>query len=202
MEQSISVSPSSEIQAPLTGAGFWTRAGARVIDTIAHNIVWSVAALLVGIAIGIYSTISGVPTSQILSKSKGTSVISFFLDLVGFIFYQAISEYIHGASLGKLIFKIHVKNEDGQPISMKAALIRSCAYFIDGLFFGIVAYESMKKSPLNQRYGDKWAKTVVFERNKLAQSQLPSGWKFLLAFTVAIVVDGMIAVLSTVLHLL
>lgn len=202
MEQLVSVSPLSEIQTPTAGVGFWVRAGARVIDTIVHNVVWYVAAFFVGIAISIYAMISGIPTSQIFSKSESTSAFGFILALVGSILYHAISEYLHGASLGKLIFKIHVKNEDGQPISMKAALTRSCAYFIDGLFFGIVAYESMKKSPLNQRYGDKWAKSVVVERNKLTQSQLPSGWKFLLAFAVAIVVDGMIAVLSTVLNLL
>ena len=101
-----------------------------------------------------------------------------------------------------MIFKIHVKNEDGQPISLKAALIRSCAYFIDSLFFGVVAYENMKKTPLNQRLGDKWANSVVVERTKLVQSQLPSGWKFILAFTIAIVVDGFIAVLATLLNLL
>ncbi len=202
MEQSVLVSSSSEIQPPMSGAGFWVRAGARVIDTIVHNIVWYVAAIFVGIAISIYASISGISTSQIFAKSESTSPIGFILALVGTISYHAISEYIHGASLGKLIFKIHVKNDGGQPISLKAALIRSSAYFVDGLFFGLVAYENMKKTPLNQRYGDKWANSVVVERSKLSQSQLPSGWKFLLAFIIAIVVDGLIAVLSTILSLL
>jgi uncharacterized RDD family membrane protein YckC len=202
MEQSVLVSSTSEIQAPISGVGFWARAGARVIDTIIHNIVWFVAAFLFGVAISIYAMISGIPTSQILAKSGSIPGVGIVLALVGYIFYHAISEYIYGASLGKLIFKILVKNENGQPISMKASLIRSCAYLIDGLFFGIIAYDNMRKTPLNQRYGDKWANSVVVKRTKLVQSQLPSGWKFLLAFTIAVIVDGFIAILSGMLKLL
>jgi uncharacterized RDD family membrane protein YckC len=202
MEQSIPILSSSEIQAPTAGAGFWVRVGARVIDTIVHNIVWYVAAFLVGIVISIYAMMAGISTSQIFARSGSTPAIGFILALIGSIFYQTISEYIYGASLGKLIFKIHVKNEDGQPISMKAAFIRSCAYFIDGIFFGLVAYENMKKSPLNQRLGDKWAGSVVVERTKLLQAQLPSGWKFIAAFVLAVVVDGFVAVLWTVVNLL
>lgn len=202
MEQSISPFSSSGIQAPTAGAGFWVRVGARVIDTIVHNIVWLVAAFLAGIAIGIYAMIAGISTSQIFTKSDSTSLTGFILALLGSIFYHTISEYIYGASLGKLIFKIHVKNEEGQPISLKAAFIRSCAYFIDGFFFGLVAYENMRKSPLNQRLGDKWANSVVVERTKLSQVQLPPVWKFIMALILAVVVDGFIAVLSTLVTLL
>ncbi|HSA98454.1 MAG TPA: RDD family protein [Candidatus Nitrosotenuis sp.] len=202
MEQSVAVSSPSEIQVPVSGAGFWVRAGAQIIDTIIHNLIWFVAAFLFGIAIRIFSMISGIPTSQIFANAESTSAMAFVLALIGSIFYHAISEYMYGASLGKLIFRLHVKNEHGQPISIKAALIRSCTYFIDALFFGLVAYYNMQTSPRNQRLGDKWAKTVVVERTKLAPSQIPSGWQFLLAFAVAILVDGLIAVFSTVLALL
>jgi uncharacterized RDD family membrane protein YckC len=54
-----------------------------------------------------------------------------------------------------------VITEDGKPSNLKGALIRTLAYYIDGLFFGLVGYNSMQKSPLNQRYGDVWGKTAV-----------------------------------------
>jgi len=202
MEQSVLVSSyHDKIERPVAGAGFWIRAGARIIDTIVHNIVWFVAAFLIGVLIGIYGAITGTPTSHLFTGAESPSAMEFLLALVGSIFYHAISEFICGTSLGKLIFRIYVKNEGGQTISIGAAIIRSCAYFIDALFFGLVAYGNMKKSPLNQRLGDKWAKTVVVERSNLIQAQLPPWWKFLLAFVAAIVIDGFIAVLSTVLDL-
>lgn len=42
------------------------------------------------------------------------------------------------------------------------ALVRSLAYYIDGFFFGVVAYSTMSKSPLKQRLGDQWGNTAVF----------------------------------------
>jgi len=203
MDQPVSNSPYPlEIEQPLEGAGFWVRAGARVIDTILHNILWFVSAFLIGIVIGLIGIITGTPTSQLVSETESSSAISFIFALAGYILYHAASEYICGTSPGKIIFKLYVKNEDGQPISIGAALIRSCVYFIDAFFFGLVAYGSMKESPLNQRLGDKWAKTVVVERSKLVQAQFPPWWKYLLAFVVAIILDGFIATLSTILELL
>ena len=204
MEQSVAVSSPSETQAPTSGAGFWVRAGARIIDIVVHNLIWYVTAYLLGFAIYIFSVISGIPMSRILANVESTSIslTAFILAIIGSIFYHAISEYMYGASLGKLIFRLHVRNEDGQPISIKASLIRSFVFFIDGIFFGIVAYYNMQTSHLNQRLGDKWAKTIVVERSKLAPSQLPSGWRFLFAFTLSVVADGFIAVVSNLLELL
>lgn len=198
IEQSISVPFLNATQAPLCGVGFGVRFAARIIDMAVHYIIWYIAAFLIGIAINIYAMITGIPVLEVLANPSSSTVHTFFLALFGSFLYQTIMEYIYGASLGKLIFKIRVINSDGSPISFKAALIRSAAYFIDGMFVGLVAYESMKKTPLRQRYGDKWAKTIVIKRNSLVQSQLPSGLKFVLAFAMAVLADGLCAIISTV----
>lgn len=70
--------------------------------------------------------------------------------------------------MGKLCCGIRVVNEDGRPSNLKGALIRTLAYFVDSLFFGMVAWSSMEKSPLNQRYGDKWGKTAVLKTTEIA----------------------------------
>ena len=41
------------------------------------------------------------------------------------------------------------------------------AMIFDGLFFGLVGLSSMNSSNKSQRYGDKWAGTLVMKRNHL-----------------------------------
>lgn len=66
---------------------------------------------------------------------------------------------------------------------MRGAFIRSAAYYIDGLFFGLIGYSCMKVSPLNQRYGDVWGKTVVVKVTELpAESQDTKASDFILGF--------------------
>ena len=202
MEQSISVPFLSETPAPTTGVGFRVRFAARLVDMIVHYIIWYGAAFVISFSINLYAALAGVPALEVYANSDSSRIIGFILALLGTIFYSVFSEYIFGASLGKLIFKIRVINSDGSPLSFKAALIRSAAYFIDGMFVGLVAYDSMKRTPLRQRYGDKWANTVVVKRSSLAPSQLHSGWKFVLAFVIAVMADGLCAVVSTLISYL
>jgi uncharacterized RDD family membrane protein YckC len=63
-----------------------------------------------------------------------------------------------------------VVKEDASPCGVNAGLIRSLAYMIDSLFFGLVAYLQMNKSPQQQRLGDRWAGTIVVRR-----ASLPAG---------------------------
>ena len=201
MEQPILVS-SQATQAPRRGAGFGLRAGAQVIDIIIQTILAVVLGLVIGIFIGIYTFATGTPTSVLTDKLQASTLITTILSLTSYAIYHAICEGMHGATLGKLIFKIHVLNENGNPASFGSALIRSLALFVDGLFFGIVAVVSMRSSELQQRLGDKWAKTVVVERSTINQDQLPSGWKFVMVFLLAIAADSIIYAFQLVLKLL
>ena len=51
----------------------------------------------------------------------------------------------------------------------------------DGLFCGVVAYASMSDSPLRQRYGDKWANTVVARARDVPEEAKRPGLAVLLA---------------------
>jgi len=59
-------------------------------------------------------------------------------------------------------------------------MIRSLAYYIDALLFAMPAYSSMSNSPLNQRYGDRWGKTVVVKIKEITpESRRPLAIFFL-----------------------
>ena len=201
MEQSLPIS-SQVTQIPRLGAGFGLRLGAQVIDLIIHNVLGLVVGLLTGILIGLFAFATGTASSVLTAKLQASTPFDYVLALIGYAIYHTICEGMHGATLGKLIFKIHVLREDGNPASLVSAFIRSLAFYIDGLFFGIVAAASMRSSELQQRLGDKWAKTVVVERSTFNPYQWPSGWKFVLVFLLAMAVDGFIFALSLILKLL
>ena len=62
---------------------------------------------------------------------------------------------------GKLIAGISVRNPDGGKIMLKQSVIRNLVRLVDGIFFNLVGVIIIYRSPLNQRLGDKIAKTVV-----------------------------------------
>jgi uncharacterized RDD family membrane protein YckC len=148
-------------------AGFGIRALARIVDTFFGLLIGFGAGLLAGVVIMILSA-AGVIAPGWQHRIHRFSLVSLGFSLVGNIGYHLFCEGIHGATLGKLCCGICVVTEDMKPNNLKGALIRTLAYYIDGLFFGLVGYNSMSKSPLNQRYGDVWGKTAVVKVNELA----------------------------------
>ena len=135
-------------------AGFWIRAAARFIDTLA------------GMALGLVSGALG-PTIVALMGHHLSGRMALFtpgklaLTFVGPILYHSIAESMGGATLGKLACGLRVVGEDFRPASLGATVIRSVSYFVDAFCFAIVAYLSMQGSSLQQRLGDKWAHTIV-----------------------------------------
>lgn len=82
---------------------------------------------------------------------------------------------------------------------MRGAFIRSGAFYIDGLFFGLIGYSCMKHSRLNQRYGDIWAKTVVVKVAELpAESQDTKVSDFVLGFLAGLASWTSLLVLSVI----
>ena len=164
-------------------AGLWIRAGARVIDIAYGIILGFVAGMLAGVCLVIADQV-GVIKPGWQDRIEGFNLLGFGLGMLGSFLYQAITEGMFGASLGKLSCRLRVVTEEGRPIGFGRALKRSLAYYFDALFFGLVAYTFMKNSPLNQRCGDQWAHTVV-----VPSSELPTGAKgsvtiFLLALLI------------------
>ena len=190
---------SQTIERPHWGAGFGLRAAAQIIDLVIHNVTAYIGGIFGGVIIAIYALATRQSPSFLTSKLQTTSLIWYIFPLLGYVIYHTVCESVYGATLGKLIMKTQVVDENGSRCSFHAAFFRSLAFFVDALFFGLVAALSMNRSELKQRYGDKWAHTVVVERLQLSESQKASGWRFFIAFLIAIVADGCIMMLFIVL---
>lgn len=155
----------------ILGVSFWPRVGARVIDFIIHNIIAVCAGLVFGTLVGIAAGLRHQPAALILRR-QGNGFLVFILALLGSILLEAICEGFHGSTPGKMILGFSVLQEDGTPCRFRSALIRSFAYVIDALFFGLIGYTCMQKSPKEQRHGDEWARTVVAKRSQLPPAQI------------------------------
>jgi uncharacterized RDD family membrane protein YckC len=141
-------------------AGFWIRVLARLIDLVLASFT-GFAAGIFGVIIIMILAAAGIIPPGWQHHLREFSVAPFVCAELGYITYHFFCEGFHGATLGKFCCGIRVIKEDGGPSNLKGALIRSLVYYIDCFFFGLVGLISMEKSPLNQRFGDVWGKTVV-----------------------------------------
>jgi uncharacterized RDD family membrane protein YckC len=174
----------------IEGVGFWPRVAARLIDLIVHYFVSISAGLALGILGGVIATAMGRPIQPMLAKLRHLGLASYGLAILGSVAYEAVCEGMHGSTLGKLMLSMTVIREDGSPCRMDAALLRSFASVVDQLFFGAVGYHAMKDDPKRQRYGDRWAHTIVCKRSKVRPENLHNGGRFVLALFVAMAADA------------
>jgi uncharacterized RDD family membrane protein YckC len=179
------------VSAGVEYAGFGIRAAARFVD------------LLVGFVLGMVGGGIGGALSVMFAPAIGEhmsgalTVVSLVAGLLATVGYHGLSEGLGGASIGKLACGLRVYKSDLSPCTVGAAIGRTFAYYIDSFFFGLVAYTSMSKSPQQQRYGDKWAHTVVVKKASLPEGAPAAnvGLGILLG-VVAHVVISMMSVLS------
>jgi len=175
------VAESEEVEVvPLTveGKKFGVRAGACITDIIALFVLNLTAAGIGGAFLKILLESSGQPFTFDEEALRG-------LNCIGggglFLLYFTLFEWLFGASPGKLIFGMRVVQDDGRPCSLRAAFVRGLARYVDGILFGLVAYASMKRTPLQQRLGDKMAGTLVVARkDAIIQQHRAQRW-FLVA---------------------
>jgi uncharacterized RDD family membrane protein YckC len=184
-----------------SGAGFWIRAAARLIDVAYGTMLGFFAGVLGGIMLVMLSR-AGLITPGWQHRIHGVNVAGWGLSLLGGLLYHSLTEGMYGASLGKLICQLRVATEEGRPITMKQALLRSLTYYMDALFFGIVAYTSMKESPLNQRYGDKWAHTVVVKSKDMPSGSVKGAELFVLSFLMGSVFWTVLLALGLIIHVM
>jgi hypothetical protein len=76
------------------------------------------------------------------------------------------------------------------------------AYFADTLFFGLIGYMAMKRTPQEQRNGDRWAGTIVCKRSAVNLGSLRSGKRFLLVLFLAGLAEISFVMIGQVLKLL
>jgi len=140
-------------------AGFWIRATARTIDTAVAFVLGVVAGIIAFIVLAIGRQPGNMRVWA--QHMGGFSLVALLGSTLASALYHTASEFVGGASLGKLICGLRVVSEDFTPVSFRGALIRSFAFVVDGFFFGYVGYRRMNVSPLAQRYGDHWGGTTV-----------------------------------------
>jgi uncharacterized RDD family membrane protein YckC len=175
----------------IEGVGFWPRAGARLIDLVVHYVASIGAGLVFGLLLGIIGTMLGKSVPAMVGKITHLGFIGFGLALLGQVAYEATCESVHGSTLGKLILSMVVVQEDGSPCKLDSALLRNFGYFVDALFFGLVGYFAMQKTPQMQRYGDQWAHTIVCKRSQVRPENLRDGSRFVLALFLGMAADAL-----------
>jgi len=180
---------------PVTvGAGFWIRALARLVDTVYGFALGIVAGVQVGIIVTILETLSVVEPGWGDRISQGGMLVPTLISSVGYLSYHTTCEGLCGASLGKLVCGLRVLSEDLSPCSLKPAFVRSLAYFVDGLFFGVIGYMAMSKTVIQQRHGDHWARTVVVRNSQVPLGSKRSTAQYLLALALGSVAWGLAGV--------
>jgi uncharacterized RDD family membrane protein YckC len=174
---------------------------ARLIDIVLHYLVGFAVAVLFGIILAIRATADGLPIDTFQARLGTTAWFDYVLAMLGYLAYHTFAEGIHGTTLGKAIVGITVRREDNRPVGLVAAAVRSVAFLFDGLLLGVPAAVSINSSPRQQRYGDKWARTVVVRKRELLPDQRRPFSLFLLAVFCGVSADAAFHVLAMFLKL-
>jgi uncharacterized RDD family membrane protein YckC len=172
---------------------FGPRCLARVVDYLVHRVTSFLAGLLFVLLLSIAA--GGRPPAWVLARLSQTHSVGFFAGVLGLFAYHVICTSVHGSTVGKLLFRMQVIQDDGSPCRPKSAIIRELAFFVDGFFFGIVGLFAMARGPEHKRHGDDWADTLVCQRANLPAASKENGMRFVLALLLAIAAD--IALLMT-----
>lgn len=179
-------------------ASFGRRFAARAVDTIVGFFAGAMGGLFGGFAIGVLSAVGALDHGAVHRLSK-QSIGSLAFGMLGPLVYHTLAEGLGGATVGKLACGIRVVKEDGGPPTLVSGLLRNIAYYVDAMFFGIVAYSVMSGNALKQRLGDKWGHTaVVMATTARPEAQRGVGLPLVLAIGGWI----MVAVVSAVMKVL
>jgi uncharacterized RDD family membrane protein YckC len=190
----------SEQPGEVRGVSFWPRVGARMLDTIVGGVVGFCTGLVFAFFVILAARMSDQPAAQILARQNRSGFVLFVFGALGQLAYHTICEGLHGSTLGKLALGMVVVQEDGAPCRIWPAAIRSLAYFVDSIFFGLVGYLAMKKTPQEQRHGDEWAHTIVCRRSDAPPQSLRGGGRFLAVLFLATAVDAALLMIALVIQ--
>lgn len=173
------------------GVGFWRRALAQVIDGVVHFFVAVATGVTAGLLVAIGAAVQGTSPDPSIERLSANTLLGFAAAFIGSTAMHTLSEGLHGSTLGKRLCGIIVINEDGGPATLLGAFKRSLAYFVDALFFGLVAAQKMAESPKRQRIGDIWGKTMVVRIATLEPAARRSGLRFAGAALLGLAADSL-----------
>ena len=150
----------SLMQASFEYVGIGIRFVAQLIDAFIASIIASFIVTAAGYEV---------------TTSTGLSLGYVPIIMIGIFFaYFTLMEGFFGATAGKMIFKVKVLQEDGNPCGVGRAAVRNLLRFIDALpFLYLVGFILITRSEKKQRLGDRVAKTVVVKPRPISYSYPP-----------------------------
>lgn len=174
---------------PGDGVDFGRRAGARIIDLVVGQGVALAAGLTAGIVLGVAQSLDLVRDGWMERLDQGFA-FNFIGGLASALVGATIGVSVCGASLGKAVLGLRVVDLHGERAGVRANFIRELAYNVDALFFGLVGKSAMDGSPLQQRYGDRWADTVVVRTTSVSAEIAGSPLRLLLGIGLGLAAHG------------
>jgi uncharacterized RDD family membrane protein YckC len=195
-QSTIAELPEPPAQEERERVGFGRRALARAIDLAVHYGVAFFVTLVAVIVVSLGAALRAEPASEALARLSSTTPLTYLAAILGSLVMHTLAEGLHGSTLGKRICGILVVGVDGGPATIVSALKRSVAFYWDSLFFGMVAYQSMARSPIGQRYGDVWGRTMVLRLRELPPSARRSFLRFAAAAVAGLAADAFILMLE------
>jgi uncharacterized RDD family membrane protein YckC len=124
--------------------------------------------ILLGAGAFIAATNGANPENQVpLSIRFGTKVLQdgpLYSWLALSFLYFVVSEWLTGASIGKLAVGLRVRMIDGRCLTLSAALVRNVLRVVDAFPFfipNVVAVMAVAGTKRHQRIGDMAAQTIV-----------------------------------------
>jgi uncharacterized RDD family membrane protein YckC len=154
--EQVSLQPA--VSSQLEKAGGPLRFVAVLLDAV---IVLFPLAILLGFLAGGGFRESGDGYASVGVEVAGNAVWALLAACLG---YYVMCEALTGMTVGKRMVGIRVVDENGEHLSLAAAVIRNVLRPVDGFLFYLVGAIFALASPRGQRLGDRVAGTVVVRR--------------------------------------
>jgi uncharacterized RDD family membrane protein YckC len=150
--------------APVVGA--YAKAPTQVLGRRTVAII--IDALITGGLIVALFFAMATHTGSNYSIHGGKALLFYALSFAIVVLYHTIFEGTTGATVGKAITGVRVRNKDGGRAGLGRALVRNLFRIIDGIFYYLVGWIiAMASGPRRTRLGDMVGGTVVV-RSKYA----------------------------------
>jgi len=140
----------------------------RIIGGIIDYAVLMVLAIILAIIFGTdwrYATFLTFTTPVQGSLMGPIAIVPTIIFAILFLGYFILFESIARTSVGKTLLGMTIVREDGTPIGVKEAIIRTLFRGVDGApFWYIMGLISIFLSPTRQRLGDHVGQAIVVEK--------------------------------------
>lgn len=91
-------------------------------------------------------------------------VVDMVLNLAVWVAYYVMLEWYYGSTLGKAIFGLEVRDSSGGRCRFGQVLLRNLVRLIDAIGFYFVGFLAAMSTPLRQRLGDRYGRTIVTKK--------------------------------------